>query len=64
MQQNDLLKAINWYINSTIGIDNAQYCPTRDVFEGRISQLAKIAQNVGIPAEESFLLTAVAGEIG
>ena len=64
MQQSDMLKAISWYMDSGANIDKAQYCPTRDVFEGRISQLAKTAQRGGVSTEESYLLTAVIGEIG
>ncbi|MDD5054677.1 MAG: hypothetical protein PHZ00_00225 [Candidatus Peribacteraceae bacterium] len=41
-----------------------QYCPTRDVFTGRIDHCRSEAIRAGMTADQSFLLHAVLGEIG
>jgi hypothetical protein len=40
------------------------YCPTRDVFQGRLSSLPLKAIESGVTEDRAYLLTAVAGEIG
>lgn len=59
-----MLSTLGWYQGSSISTDDDQYCGTRDVFEGRLSKLPTLMQKVGFSKGESFLLAAVAGEIG
>lgn len=41
-----------------------RYCPTRDVFEGRLARLAAAREVAALGPDEAPLLVAVAGEIG
>jgi hypothetical protein len=61
-----LRHCIEWYVSAR-GLpapDASQYCPTRDVFEGRLPRLLVYAGSVGLPEGDAALLTAVAGEVG
>jgi hypothetical protein len=61
-----LQQCIEWYVSPS-GLPAAevsQYCPTRDVFEGRLSRLLVDAGRAGLPEADAALVTAVAGEIG
>lgn len=40
------------------------YCPSRDVFQGRLASLPLKAMEAGVTEDRAYLLTAVAGEIG
>jgi hypothetical protein len=61
-----LRRCIDWYASAD-GVpvpDAAQYCATRDVFEGRLSRFLANASRVGVADTDSSLLTAIVGEIG
>lgn len=60
-----LATTLAWYQGSNTSLDVEQYCPTRDVFEGRLSKLPLAAQKkLRVTDGESFLLAAAVGEIG
>jgi hypothetical protein len=59
-------QCIDWYASpgGSPVPEVSQYCQTRDVFEGRLSNLLTCARNTGLAEADAALLTAVAGEIG
>jgi hypothetical protein len=66
MLPESLRQCLDWYV-SIAGLaapDAGQYCPTRDVFEGRLARFFTDAGNAGLPESDAALLTAAAGEIG
>ena len=55
---------LDW-INGSSAIDNAQYCQTRDVFEGRLNRFpTALLRSAKLSEAQAFLLTAVIGELG
>jgi hypothetical protein len=65
MKSYNIQTILQWYQNSGCSTVSEYYCGTRDVFEGRLSKVAQIAQkNLGMTENESFLMTAVIGEVG
>ena len=62
---NALDSCLAWYRQDPgTQIDRDQYCPTRDVFEGRLSRVLRLCEQSSHSADETALLVAVLGEIG
>lgn len=59
-------RCVEWYVSAggLAELDAAQYCQTRDVFEGRLAKLLTYAGTAGLREDDAALLTAVAGEVG
>jgi hypothetical protein len=61
----DFKTLMEWYATDAHPLISSFHCPTRDVFEGRLARLPELVQRqAGASREESFLMAAVAGEIG
>jgi len=58
-------KFLTWFENTTVTAMPECYCATRDVFEGRLAKISQSLQrDFGFAEDDSFLLTALIGEIG
>ena len=65
MNSSTLKSILQWYQDTGTSSIAEYYCGTRDVFEGRLSKVALLGQKyLGMSENESFLMTAVIGEIG
>jgi hypothetical protein len=54
-----------WYGGERgVAIDRDQYCPTRDVFEGRLARLVADGERAGFDAAQGALFAAITGEVG
>jgi hypothetical protein len=60
----DFQKCLDWYLSSAgQPIDESQYCPRRDVFEGRLYRLLGECESAAFSEQDSALVVAVAGEL-
>ncbi len=59
-------KAFNWLAldNGEGFLSSEEHCPTRDVFEARLEKMNIVLKRAPELGEVSFLLVAIAGEIG
>ena len=63
--EKSIKNCLTWFCGQNTSEMLDQYCPTRDVFEGRLSKIpAYLQKNAKFDEGEAFLLTAVLGEIG
>ena len=65
MNYPDIKSILQWYQDTSTSTIAEYYCGTRDIFEGRLSKVPLLAQkNLEMSENDSFLMTAVIGEVG
>jgi len=65
LPKNSMAQALRWVGSQTAQApDDAVFCPTRDIFQARLSRLEAELKKALIPESQLYLLVAIAGEIG